>query len=87
MLVAAQDAREVHAQEEQRRLVGGRLQPRGHLLVVGPDQAEDKAAVRQGQQITQEEGQAGVEALGQLRVLGAEGLSAHPTRPITHMPH
>lgn len=54
---------------------------------MGPDQAEDKAAVRQGQQITQEEGQAGVEALGQLRVLGAEGLSAHPTRPITHMPH
>lgn len=110
MLVAAQDAGEVHAQGQQQRRVGGRLQPRGHLrgrgsvgylarpatptalpchlrvhcsrrarpylLVVGSDQAEDEASVRQGQQIAEEEGQAGVEALGQLRILGAQGLSA-----------
>ena len=49
---------------------------RPYLLVVGSDQAEDEASVRQGQQIAEEEGQAGVEALGQLRVLGAQGLSA-----------
>lgn len=53
-----------------------------YLLVVGPDQAEDEAAVHQGQQVTEEEGQAGIEALGQLRVLGTQGLSAH-----THTPH
>lgn len=110
MLVAAQDAGEVHAKRQQQRRVGGRLQPRGHLwgrgisgrpslapptqpttpprlchahhahpylLVVGPDQAEDEAAVHQGQQIAEEEGQAGVQALGQLCVLGAQGRSAH----------
>lgn len=48
-----------------------------YLLVVGPDQAEDEAAVHQGQQIAEEEGQAGVQALGQLCILGAKGLSAH----------
>ena len=30
-----------------------------YLLVVSPDQAEDKAAVHQGQQVAEEEGQAG----------------------------
>ena len=53
-----------------------------YLLVVSPDQAEDKATVHQGQQIAEEEGQAGVEALGQLRILGAQGLSAY-----AHSPH
>ena len=53
-----------------------------YLLVVSPDQAEDEATVHQGQQIAEEEGQAGVEALGQLRILGAQGLSAH-----AHSPH
>lgn len=53
-----------------------------YLLVVSPDQAEDKAAVHQGQQITEEEGQAGVEVLGQLHVLGEQGLSGH-----AHPPH
>lgn len=48
-----------------------------YLLVVGPDQAEDEAAIHQGQQIAEEEGQAGVQALGQLCVLGAQGWSAH----------
>lgn len=124
VLMAAQDAREVHAQGQQHCRVGGRLQPCGHLqgrgwqatltwfcpppthipwrtaspatflqvcrahhahfylLVESPDQAEDEAAVHQGQQVAEEEGQAGVEALGQLRVLGAQGLSAH-----AHLPH
>lgn len=53
-----------------------------YLLVVSPDQAEDEAAVHQGQKITEEEGQAGVEALGQLRILWTQGLSAH-----IHCPH
>lgn len=53
-----------------------------YLLVVSPDQAEDEAAVHQGQQVAEEEGQAGVEALGQLHVLGAQGLSAY-----AHSPH
>lgn len=48
-----------------------------YLLVVSPNQAEDKATVCQGQQVAEEEGQAGIEALGQLRVLGTQGLSAH----------
>lgn len=52
-----------------------------YLLVVGPDQAEDEAAVRQRQQVTEEEGQAGVEALGQLCVLGTPGPSAHARTP------
>lgn len=47
-----------------------------YLLVVGPDQAEDEAAVHQGQQVAEEEGQAGVQALGQLCILGAQGRSA-----------
>lgn len=48
-----------------------------YLLVVGPDQAEDEATVHQGQQVAEEEGQAGIEALSQLRILGTQGLSAH----------
>lgn len=52
-----------------------------HLLVVGPDQAEHEAAVRQGQQVAEEEGQAAVEALGLLRVLGTQGWSAARSPP------
>lgn len=48
---------------------------------MGPDQAEHKASVHQGEQVTEEEGQAGVEALGQFRVLGTQGLLATLTHP------
>lgn len=55
---------------------------------MGPNQAEDKATVCQGQQVAEEEGQAGIEALGQLRVLGTQGLSAHAHTPPTNLsPH
>lgn len=63
----------------------GEVHP-SHLLVVGPDQAEHKAAVHQGQQVAEEEGQADVEALGLLHVLGTQGRSATLTHPARCIP-
>lgn len=57
-----------------------------YLLVVGPGQAEHKAAVHQGQQVAEEEGQAGIQALGQLRILRTQGPSAHALAPRASVP-
>lgn len=49
---------------------------------MGPDQTKDEATVCQGQQVAEEEGQAGIEVLGQLHILGTQGLSAHAHTPV-----
>lgn len=48
-----------------------------YLLVVSSYQAEDVTSIRYGQEVTEEEGQAGVEAFSQLHVLGTRDLSVH----------
>lgn len=57
------------------RHITGHADP--YLLVVSAHQVEDEAAICQGQEVTEEEGQAGVEALGQLCILGTQELSVH----------
>lgn len=48
-----------------------------YLLVVSSYQAEDVASVRDGQEVTEEEGQAGIQPFSQLHVLGTQVLSVH----------
>lgn len=48
-----------------------------YLLVMSSYQAEDVASIRYGQEVTEEEGQASVEAFSQLHVLGTRDLSVH----------
>lgn len=48
-----------------------------YLLVVSSYQAEDVTSICYGQEVTEEEGQASVEAFSQLHVLGTWNLSVH----------
>lgn len=67
--MATQNAGEVHSKGQQCSWIGGRQQPSGHLLVVSSYQAEDVTSICYGQEVTEEEGQASVEAFSQLHVL------------------